>query len=586
MATFKRFALASALVASLFVRLGNGAEVWAIAAYINHGERAPLVNAPDTILTPEGAQQMLRQGKAFRARYLANVSDQDLSHIGLSKIHGMDADLIDNLALDITSRTDDYVTGGAMAFFQGLYPPSTKAYEASSSDSDIANDFTESTSNLTDYPLDGYQYANILTLGMLDPTSTNIQGNLRCSAWETETNNNLRDDPVIEDFYNASLPFYQLLFSTPPLQGTIDLNDANAWNAYELYDYVSYMYVHNKTINDGLTNGSDILDIMNSFATTMERAKNAYMNITSDSQEDENKGILYSIAGRTLSYKIAKQFINYLGGISYDKISIMFGGYEPILAFIAMAGLLNNETATEGPFSRLPEPGAAMVFELYGENPQDPSAMPSFDDLEVRFRYRANADADQDFILYSLFGSDSGSGSVTYSEFVDVMQNIGVSSYEWCDVCGSISGPWCSSTFTNEPGTSSKKTLDPVVAGVIGAVIMAVIIAVIAALLFFLAGLRLKRMNVQKDPGNSSVAAGGFKGPEKKDEDRDVQVTNNGARHERVGSWELKDGSTLPAIQTVGATAEVSPREQVRRSLDDDEISIMGATPVKAHESV
>jgi hypothetical protein len=271
----------------------------------------------------------------------------------------------------------------------------------------------------------------------------------------------------------------------------------------------------------------------------------------------------------------------------------MFGSYEPILAFIAMAGVLNGETITEGPFSQLPEPGAAMIFELYGEDAQDPEAMPSFDDLYVRFFYRASADADEDFVLYPLWGLDAENGTVPFSTFIQVMQDYGVSAYEWCNICGPNPAPWCSNSYYDDE-RSCRKEMSPVTAGGLGAFFALAV--VLLGWIFW----RLFQRKIRKDsqqptnavPSPNAAAAGGFKGPEKKVGDQDVAVTGNGIHHERVGSWEMKGATTVPSVAAVGVTTKDSTRvtaSQRRRSFDDDDddaISVMGATPVKAHESV
>ncbi|KAH6885773.1 histidine phosphatase superfamily [Thelonectria olida] len=595
MAMHKRLALAVALVTSIWVQPSHGDDVWAVVAFINHGEREPVVNAPSISLTPEGAQQMLRQGKAFRARYLTDLSDSDYDHIGAARLHNINADMIDNQVLDITSQSDDYVNGGAMAFLQGLYPPSFEAFRDNREEIDMARDYTKSGDNITDFPLNGYQYPNIRTLGMLDPTSTSIQGNLRCSAWESEIRRNLSRDPNLEELYDATLSFYQGLFSTSPMQGTINLEGANLWNAYELYDFVSYEYVHNETVNEGLTNATELLATMNSWATTMERAKNAYINGTADSDDVEEKAKLYSIAGRTLSSRIALQFIsNVKRNGDRDKMALMFGSHEPIVAFIAMAGLLDEESVSQGPFSLLPEPGAAMVFELYGEDAQNPEVMPSFDDLMVRFFYRASADADEDFVLYPLWGIDPENGTVPFSTFVQVMQDFGVSASEWCNICGPNPAPWCANSYYYDDERSCKKEMSAATAGGLGA-FFALAVVLLGWIFWRLLQRKMNKENQQPAnaaPSPSTAAAGGFKGPEKKAGDRDVAVTGNGIHHERVGSWEMKGATTVPAVAAVGVTTKDSTRvtaSQRRRSFDDDDddaISVMGATPVKAHESV
>ncbi|KAH6999927.1 histidine phosphatase superfamily [Ilyonectria destructans] len=586
MALWKCLTVAHALVAGVWAQSSNGTDsgkVWAVVAFINSGERTPVIS-DRWMLTPEGAQQMRRQGRAFRARYLTNVSDPDYDGIEVARLQGMSADEIDNTVLDLTSQSEESVTAGAMAFFQGLYPPSANAFGTDGDESDIARDYSEG-GNITDYPLNGYQYPNIRTLSILDPQSTAIQGNLRCSNWESEMNGNLTQDPTMQKFYNATYENYQLLFSTYPLFGTINLEDANLWNAYEIYDYVNYMYTHNETVHDGLTNGTAILNILGSYAASMERIKNSYAD-GSDSVESQTKQVLYSVAGRTFANRVVRQFItNLQWNGSREKLTLMFGSFDPIISFIALSGLLTPESIVDGPFSTLPNPGAALIFELYGEDSDNPDLLPSFNDLSVRLYYRATADTDEKFEMQPFFDSGSQNGLVPYSDFAETMQELGRSVYDWCGICDSTAAPWCFYSYRTDDGVdSTPDSLDPVVAGVVGAVIMGVVIALIAGSLYCLAGLRLKREAIKEEP---TAPVAGFKGPERKDGDKDVAVTNEGFHHERVGSWELRDGKQLPSVEAMGITPKDLPRER-GRSFDDDEddISVMGATPVKEHESV
>ncbi|KAF7547928.1 hypothetical protein G7Z17_g7385 [Cylindrodendrum hubeiense] len=577
MAMPRCLAVACALGAGVWAQSSDSGKLWAVVAYINHGETTPIIG--DRVqLTPEGAQQMQRQGRAFRARYLTNVSDSDYDHIEAVRLQYMTAHEIDNRVLDISSQTDEAVSGGAIAFLQGLYPPSPDSFGNDTDETDIARDYTEGSDNMTDYPLNGYQYPNMHTLSILDPMST------ACSNWESEMNVNLTQDGTMQAFYNATYDFYQILFSTSPLQGTIDLEDANFWNAYEIYDYVNYMYTHNETVNEGLTNGSTTLSILLDYATAMVRVRNSYAD-DSDSAESERKSILYSVAGRTLANRVARQFINNLqwsGG--RDKLTLMFGSLDPIFSFIALSGLLTPDSISEGPFSTLPSPGAALIFELYGEDSSDPGLLPSFSDLSVRLYYRATADSEEDFEMHAMYESESNNGLVPYSNFVAIMQEIGLTAYDWCDVCDSTTSPWCFYSFgSGNDNDSTSGGLDPVIAGVVGAIILGVVMAFAAASLYCLAGLRLRRDHVREEP---TTPAGGFKGPEKKDGDKDVTVTKEGFHHERVGSWELKNETHLPSVESVGVTARDLPRERGRSFDDDDDISVMGATPVKEHESV
>lgn len=115
-----------------------------------------------TILTPLGAQQMYKQGAAFRRRYLT-LDATDF-------IQGMETEAIDNGQLDVYSQTDEWVVAGATAFMQGLYPPAAVTFSDTAGGQDLAHNYVGSK-NATDYPMGGYQYPQVETLSYLDQRS-------------------------------------------------------------------------------------------------------------------------------------------------------------------------------------------------------------------------------------------------------------------------------------------------------------------------------------------------------------------------------------------------------------------------------
>ncbi|CAG2015167.1 unnamed protein product [Fusarium graminearum] len=571
-------------------------KVWAAVAFINHGETTPATLR--TVLTPEGAQQLWRQGTAFRARYIPDgVNNSDYENIQTAYFQDLKPDVIDNDDLEIMSQPDEWVSGSALAFMQGFYPPAPNAFDNSTGGETIAVNLA-SSDNKTEYPLDGYQYPKIQVPGISDPEYASLLGSSRCSAWYTEIRENLTDHDSLNNIYQSSLAFYQDLFSTPPLKGTISIQSANLKNAYELWQFVDYQYRHNETVHEELGNANGTLTLLNYYATKRERAANSYSDGSKDnSPSDDNSrlGVLYSIAGRTLAYKIASQFKkNIRWGSSYNKLTFMFGSIEPIVSFISLSGLLTKDNEEEYPWSSLPEPGAALVFELFGEDPDSPGRMPSMDSLRVRMSYRATADADEPFRTQPIF--KSGPDGIAYTRFVQVMDQLGTSPSEWCDICGAPYAPWCIVSRSDDDiwDGDSSSSLGPVIAGIIGAVIALTAMAVLVACLFVCAGFRIQRKQAPDTPPSTASAAavggavGGFKGPEKKDGDADVVVTKQGVHHERVGSWELRSPNEVPPQPQMSGVITKdfdAPRHRTMEDSDDD-ISVIGAAPVKARESI
>lgn len=142
--------------------------VWSAFAFVLHGESVPLGKGS---LTPLGAQQMLSQGAALRDRWLTNMTtpSSDLITIsGNAPIAGIETVGIDNSQLGIYSTLDDAVTGGALAFMQGLYPPASQTF-SSVNGGVTASRLADNT--LVDFPLNGYMYPNIQTSSVSDPDS-------------------------------------------------------------------------------------------------------------------------------------------------------------------------------------------------------------------------------------------------------------------------------------------------------------------------------------------------------------------------------------------------------------------------------
>ncbi|EEY15447.1 conserved hypothetical protein [Verticillium alfalfae VaMs.102] len=91
-----------------------------------------------------------------------------------------------------------------------------------------------------------------------------------------------------------------------------------------------------------------------------------------------------------------------------------------------------------------------------------------------------------------------------------------------------------------------------------------------------------------------------FRGAEKRAEDADVVVSRGGARHERVGSWELRDGRPVTADEAHFRDSKFSGAGLVfdketgqtseRETADDDGVSVLStditAQPVRPRESV
>lgn len=552
------------------------AKVWAAVAYINHGEKTPTFGGLDNILTPTGARQMWRQGSAFRHRYLGSRNATTFPNLttGNTKIQGIATDAINNDQLTVLSTTDEWVSGGAMAFLQGLYPPSPNTFNTLAGGRQVAQDLFVSP-DLIDYPSGGYQYPNIETLSLTDPSSVVIQGNAQCWAWDSNVHAIKMDDPMGR--FRSTQSFYKSLFATPPLKGTIPNASVNYWNAYDIYEYVNYMNTHNATVTAGLGFANETIDILRANAFELERTKNG--DVLKDAPTF-NYNNVSTIAGQTLAMVIASSLSATSIGVG-TPLTLMFGSHEPMLAFFSLIGLYTEDNLLSGPFSTLPNPGSAMIFELVGSNPGDVDAMPSPQDFMLRFSYRANADLGEPFSAYPLTSMGFESQMIPYASFLAQLQNFTQDSVQWCATCRAVFAPWCNTgadeSPSDPPSTSKGCPLSPALGGLIGAMVtLAVALLAIGVLNWF----GFVTFSRRSKPGVRSGSPGGFRGSDKRAGDADVTVTDRGVQHERVGSWELRDGPGESPIEP----AEIGTTNLSR--LDDDEISLTGVQPVKIHETV
>lgn len=378
--------------------------------------------------------------------------------------------------------------------------------------------------------------------------------------------------------FRSTQSFYKSLFAAPPLKGTIPNASVTYWNANDIYEYVNYMNTHNATVTAGLAFANETIDILRANAFEWERTQNG------DILED-NPTFAYNnvstIAGQTLAMQIASSLSATSIGVG-TPLTLMFGSHEPMLAFFSLIGLYTEDNLLSGPFSTLPNPGSAMVFELIGSNPGDVNAMPSPQDFMLRFSYRANADLGEPFSAYPLTSMGFESQLMPYASFLAQLQNFTMDSVQWCATCRAVFAPWCNTVVdespSDPPSDSASCSLPPALGGLIGAMVTLAVALLAIGVLHWLGFVTFSR---RSRPGVRSGSPGGFRGSDKRAGDADVTVTDRGVQHERVGSWELRGGPGESPTEPAGiATTNLS------RHLDDDEISLTGVQPVKIHETV
>ncbi|KAI1656560.1 phosphoglycerate mutase-like protein [Daldinia decipiens] len=561
--------------------------VWASFAYVLYGERTPFQGDLVPSLTPLGAQQLYAQGSLFRARYLSNssLSNEDNAITTNSPIVGIQRQALDNSQLSIFSITDDYVVASALAFLQGLYPPVTQTF-ASNNGGDNASTLANGT--VVNYPLGGYQYPNIQNVPITDPNSVWLEGYATCTEyWSSSLD--FQSSDVAQNMYNATSFFYERTWEEV-FPNTIPDSMLNFDYAYDLYDYAQYAYDHDKAVRDSLN--EDRLAILRDLASKQQFNLNGDLSV-SGSQEGD---MIRAIGGRTLAAKVVTQLRTHMNSAgSTDKMTLMFGSFEPLLAFFSLADLIN----VSGMFSQIPDPGAAIVFELFttDENVEYPRE----DNSWVRFLYRNGSGRDVPLTEYPLFGRGNSETRMTWTDFQTAMDKFAIWELsDWCNVCSSVA-LFCSalsqsSGSLDEPSSSSNgvnqnnnASLSPTVAGVIGALTTLAVLGLAGVTAFVFGGIRIRRRDSSEDASRRRSSLGGFKGAEKMASDHDVSVAKNGARHERVGSWELGAPSGIGNIATpapVAVPGSGSFGVSRRNVKDDDEDSLLGASPVDPIERV
>lgn len=160
------------------------------------------------------------------------------------------------------------------------------------------------------------------------------------------TTYNLEKDPHLEQIYNTTLDHYQGLWSTL-FAGAFPRAQANSYYASDLYNYASFQYTHNETIRASLPDSE--LAWLREYAGIQQFSKNA----------DLSGDMIRAISGRTLAARvmaILEQHTTSRG--RSNKINVMFGSFEPMLAFFALSKLSDSS----GMFQEIPGPGAISGF--------------------------------------------------------------------------------------------------------------------------------------------------------------------------------------------------------------------------------
>jgi len=207
-----------------------------------------------------------------------------------------------------------------------------------------------------------------------------------------------------------------------------------------------------------------------------------------------------------------------------SKLNMLFGSFEPMVAFAALAHLLQANTNFYG----ILDFGSSMVFELFSGGSNNTSKYPDINDLMVRFLFRNGTESKSNLEIYNLFGRNNGQGALSIQDFLAVMHNVTLPSVgDWCNTCQTrnvnvFCASYGNSTSSSNSGsslkqTSHKSTMNRAIAGIIGAVVTLSLAGFLLALAMLVGGVRFYRFKTKQ-----RSELGGFKAGEKLASDPDL----------------------------------------------------------------
>jgi len=528
---------------------------------------------------------------------------------------GLSTYAIDNSQVVVQTTNDESTDASAQAFMQAFYPPYMLGNQTTSL---LTSTQVLADGSYVDYPLNNYQYSYVQTFSALDPDSLFLSGADNCVAW----------DIGAAAYYNSGAfantssetQYIYSLIGPEILSGVLSEAGWTYANAYAIYDYVSYQYNHNVTLNKLLSQNSSagILEALYSYASLMEYNLNGDQSFSGLTEGDR----ILTIAGQTLAAEIARLlYMNIATDGNNFKMSLIVGDYGPMMSLFSLMDLPSKNPA----FEAIPSFGSALVFELFTWDNGTEAGYPDADELMVRFfYYNASANgttASPNFESYSLFSRGPSLLDMYWPDFETEMGSIMMGDPgAWCAACASTS-IWCPYYYNNSCSTTSaahKDRVSPAVAGVIGAAVTLAFAFLAVAAAMLCCGMRVQRRGGAAAAPlfarrRTSASLGGFKGSAKLASDVDVSLSKNGAPvagaavlaagaddgakkgHERVGSWEMRDGPAAAADKaveegrfsslagsTVAARSSGAPSEERPSFEADDDIGL--STPARARE--
>ncbi|KAF2761727.1 phosphoglycerate mutase-like protein [Pseudovirgaria hyperparasitica] len=509
------------------------------------GERLPsLLGSGVRELTSLGAQQLHIAGDFFRNRYLTTTGGDGNDTIAVNHIVDIDYDIVNDEQVLVMAPEGQHTYASAQAFMQGLFPPYEPTFAVNSSTNATFAALPGGTESVLangsylNYPLNGYQYAQIRTYSSMEPHSIYLAGALGCDNHALSMFNYF-NSTEFKDIQQRTRGLFSSIAGAAMGEDVLTSVQRDYGNAWNIYEYLNYRYNHDNG-TQALFSAEDT-----SFTGDYERiralASQQQWAFYGDSDVDNG---IRAIPGRTLAAQVLgllQQNIE-TRGVNY-KLNLLFGDHEPFIGFSSLAAIAERNSQFYG----LPEYGSSMVFELYSMGTANDTGFPAREDLWVAFYFRnGTSNEGYDLRSYPIFHRGPSTAEISWVDFESYMSGIMTSKPgDWCTACGSSSAVFCPfydyHTTTQPPKPSS--ALSPAVAGVIGAIVTLVVLALIAVAAFAFGGIRMQR-NSRRHSN-----AGGYKGSAKMASDADLIMpqpaviagaTNGGREHTRMGSWELR----------------------------------------------
>jgi hypothetical protein len=165
------------------------------------------------------------------------------------------------------------------------------------------------------------------------------------------------NNTVADAIHDASKGFYSSLWDKV-FCDAFPRSQTNFYNALDLYEYAAYRWNHENMTQSAMT--AEDLETLGNLAWQEQTLKHGHIPGSDTTPND----LTSSIAGRTLASRAVALFSeNIESRGERNKLNLAFTSHEPFLGLFALMDLAVGPDSHL--FSRLPEPGAAVTFELF-----------------------------------------------------------------------------------------------------------------------------------------------------------------------------------------------------------------------------